>query len=508
MGRGRKHAGSGGAAHWVDSCAALGIRDCPDGEGIEFAEGGGDAGASVGAVGGVESGYASAASATSAATSQQYASAAVPSVSASISASSMDQMSLNPMAAASLSASSNAASMMLPMPMPMPMPPLPEATHAQQQLLQQQMMMLPSDILSNVLNSALEPIPLHHGDAAGAGAVPGAAGGTTGMTMPGQEQQGGALGGGFSMPSIGGTTATPSLHATTAAAADALSLEDHTEAFSNLKDDLAELDFGDDDDDEVYIDPDEATIRSGGKPASVQGVGGNDALTEDLTHSCEGSQASELTLSGEHAQLLTMVRSALDLVVTFQAERQGKGGEGKVCSDAELHRSLGRMLYEHFSGKSYLDDDDAIHASDCGGSTCREGGVVDSGSSDGDTLDDCSEQVSKRKGRRTTIGSTAKSIQADGSGYVPLLDLGYPIRLSTMVDCLVKSGSSANDSACSFASVKEVEEEIYEMLEQPNQSLYMMLQQLCTVMGTFALPKTSYTDDRMSWRRWCRPTTA
>lgn len=143
MGRGRKHAGSGGAAHWVDSCAALGIRDCPDGEGIEFAEGGGDAGASVGAVGGVESGYASAASATSAATSQQYASAAVPSVSASISASSMDQMSLNPMAAASLSASSNAASMML----PMPMPPLPEATHAQQQLLQQQMMMLPSDIL-------------------------------------------------------------------------------------------------------------------------------------------------------------------------------------------------------------------------------------------------------------------------------------------------------------------------------------------------------------------------
>ena len=482
MGRGRKQAGCGGSAHWVASCAALGMRDCPDGEGIEFVAGVGDADADAdagamgaSAVGGAESGYAyasaaaaSVTSASSAATAQQYASAAVPLVSASVSTSSMDQTSLAPMAAAALSAPGvDAASMML----SMPMPPLPEAPHAQQQLLQQQMMMLPSDVLSNVLNSTLEPIPLHHG-AAGAGAVPGAAGGTTG----GQEQLGGALSGSSTMPSIGGTPATPSLHATTAAAADALSFEDHTEAFSNLKDDLAELDFGDDDDDEVYIDlaigQEEATIPIGGKPASVQGVGGNDVLTEDLTHSCDESQTSELTLSSEHAQLLTMVRSALDLVVTFQAELQGKGGEGNVGSNPELHRSLGRILYEHFSGKSYLEDDEAIHASDRDGSTCREGGNVDSGSSDGDTLDDGSEQASKKKGRRTTIGSTAKSIQADCSGYVPLLDLGYPIRLSTMVDCLVKSGSSANDNNCSFASVKDVEEEIHAMLEQPSQNLY------------------------------------
>ena len=487
MGRGRKQAGSGGAAHWVDSCTALGIRDCPDGEGIEFAAGVGDAGASasasatgagtIGGAGGVESGYASAASvtsATSAAAAQQYASAsaAVPLVSASVSASSMDQMPLGSTAAASMSASvGTAASMMLsmPMPMPMPMPPLPEAH--QQHLLQQQMMMLPSNVMPNILTSTVEPIPLHRG-AAGAGAVPGAVGGTTGMTMPGQEQLGGAFGGGSSMPSIVGTTGTPSLHhATAAATADTLSFEDHTEAFSNLKDDLAELDFGDDD--EVYIDQDEVTIRSVGKPASTQGVGGNDALTEDLTHSCEGSQTSELTLSSEHAQLLKMVQLALDLVVTFQAERVVKEGEGNVSSNTELHRSLGRILYEHFTGKSYLEDSEVIHASDRDSSTCREGGgVVDSGSSDRDTLNDNSEQASKRKGRRTTIGSTATNIQADGSGYVPLLDLGYPIRLSTMVDCLMKSGSSANDNVCSFASLKEVEEEIHDMLEQPSRNLY------------------------------------
>ena len=353
--------------------------------------------------------------------------------------------------------------------MMLPMPPLPEAPQlrAPQQQPQQHMMMLPSDVLSNVLNSTLEPIPLHlgaAGAAAGLGPGPSAgAGAAGGMMMPGQEQLGGAFGGEYSMPSIVGATTTPNPHAA--------AFEDHTEAFSNLKDDLAELDFGDDDDDEVYIDQGDATVRSGGKPASVQGAGGNDALTEDLTHSCEGSQTSELTVSSEHAQLLVMVRSALDLVVAFQAEHQEKGGGGNVGSNTELHRSLGRILHEHFSGNSYhLGDDEATVASDCDSS--REGGVVNFVGSDDGALNDESEQDSKRKGRRTTVDSTAKSTKVDGRGYVPLLDLGYPIRLSTMVDCLVKSGSSPNENVCSFASVNEVEEEIRDMLEQPSQSLY------------------------------------
>ena len=96
---------------------------------------------------------------------------------------------------------------------------------------------------------------------------------------------------------------------------------------------------------------------------------------------------------------------------------------------------------------------------------------IDAGSGDGNCDDDI-EESSKRKGRRTTLDCTAKSNDVDGSGHVPLLDFGYPIRLSTMVDCLVQSRSSPNDSVCSFASTEDVEEELREMLEKPGRYLY------------------------------------
>eukprot|EP00563_Minutocellus_polymorphus_P009506 CAMPEP_0181023288 /NCGR_PEP_ID=MMETSP1070-20121207/1972_1 /TAXON_ID=265543 /ORGANISM="Minutocellus polymorphus, Strain NH13" /LENGTH=1457 /DNA_ID=CAMNT_0023100295 /DNA_START=2921 /DNA_END=7294 /DNA_ORIENTATION=+ len=365
-----------------------------------------------------------------------------------------------------------------------PMPPLPQVPQQQQQQPQQQpqqmMTMLPADILS-----AFEPNPLtfdppgnHGATAAGAGAGvgAGAAGGIASMVMPGQEQMMGALGGTL-MPStvsaVGGDTPTGYyVTMAAAAAAEVPSLEDHTEAFSNLKVDLAELDFGNDDED--FIDHDEGnlnnTSQSGGKPASIQGGGAdNDALTEDLTHSCEGSQTSQLSLSSEHAQLLAMVRSALDLVVTFRAERRegGANGNQSTCDDAELHHALGRILYKHFSGNSSLEDGGVSFTTD---RDKKKNVHVDVGSSD-DALDDDIEASSRRKGRRTTVGCTAKS-NDDRSGYAPLLDFGYPIRLSTLVDCLVKSRSSPNDNVCFFASTEDVEEELREMLEKPGRYLY------------------------------------
>ena len=70
---------------------------------------------------------------------------------------------------------------------------------------------------------------------------------------------------------VGATTHTGLNYASMAAtaAAEAPSLEDHTEAFSNLKVDLAELDFGDDNED--FLDNDGGTLNS--RPVS-QASGG------------------------------------------------------------------------------------------------------------------------------------------------------------------------------------------------------------------------------------------
>ena len=389
MGRGRKQGGPGssGAAHWVHSCTALGIRDCPDGEGIEFGAGADvDAGADnnegrgVDDVGG-------------------------------------PQIMLPPDDLSALE------------PNPVPFGPPDSITSSTMMLEQEQMM-----------------------------------GALDGTLVPSEVSEVGATHTGLSYASMAAT-----------AAAEAPSLEDHTEAFSNLQVDLAELDFDDDGEDFLYNDEDalnSISQASGGKPASIQSSGGandNDALTEDLTHSCEGSQTSELTLSSEHAQLLALVRSGLDLVVAFRAEhlRGGGNGDESAFDDAELHEALGRALYKHFSGNSSLGDDGVSVSTDRDDKQKN----IDAGSGDGNADDDI-EESAKRKGRRTAVDCTANSNDVDRSGHVPLLDFGYPIRLSTMVDCLVQSRSSLNNSVCSFASTEDVEEELRDMLEKPGQYLY------------------------------------
>jgi len=355
-----------------------------------------------------------------------------------------------------------------PLSLPMPLPPLPEAPPLEPQQLQ-----LLGLELQQLRQVELEPNPFVGGAVLAAASLP----------PPEDAAEDGAAAANVDEVNVN---------------ASALILDDHTEAFSNLKDDLAELDFGEDDDDDVEAAAAAAPYRGdsgGGKPSSllrgISGGGGDtySAQTEtDLTFSvCDGgsqtsSQLPEPTLvPSEHARLLAEVRSALDLVGTYRAAgKEEEGEEGGTEDDAaELHRALGRVLYEHFAGEAYLDDANnngggaglASSGRDSGGT---EIAPLDSRGGDGDVLEEDDGQASKRKGRRTAIDSTAKSNNnAEGSGYVPLLDLGYPIRLSTMVDCLVKAGSSATkDGACSFASAREVEEELREMLEQPGRYLY------------------------------------